>query len=82
MTCESGISLTKASVTRLMWYILRNNIELGQIYAFNPKFHGSLVCVSLRLRPDQFEEFERETGGKLRTPVQVHLNSTDSGKEP
>lgn len=75
MHCESGLALTKASMTRFIMHVLENRIEIGQIYAFNPKFKGSLVLATLLLRPDQFEEFEKATGGKLREPPVIHLNS-------
>jgi len=75
MHCESGLSLTKASMTRFIMHVLENRIEIGQIYAFNPKYKGSLVLATLLLRPDQFEKFEKATGGKLRKPPVIHLNS-------
>ena len=73
MHCESGLNLTKACMARFMVYVLKNRIEIGQIYAFDPRYDRTLVCVSLRLRPDQFEDFERATGGKLKPPTQVKL---------
>lgn len=75
MHCESGLALTKASMTRFIMHVLENRIEIGQIYAFNPKYKGSLVLATLLLRPDQFEEFEKAAGGKLREPPVIHLNS-------
>ena len=74
MHCESGLTLTKASLSRFMLFILKNKIELGQIYAFNPKYSNSLVLASIRIRPDQIEAFERETKAKLRHPPEVNLN--------
>ncbi len=73
--CESGLSLTKASMTRFVMHCLENNIEICQIWPFNPRFKGSLVCAVVKLRPDQIEAFEAATGGKLRMPPRVHLNS-------
>lgn len=78
--CESGLSLTKASMGRFIMFVLRNNVEIGDLYVFDPKFHGSRVLASLRLRPDQFEAFEQETGGKLRKPAKIDLN-TNSGSD-
>ena len=75
MHCESGLSMTKASMTRFIMFVLKNRVEIGNLYAFDPRYERSLVLASVRLRPDQFEAFEKETGGKLRKPVQVHLNS-------
>jgi len=77
MYCDSGLALTKASMTRFIMHVLENRIEIGQIYAFDPRFKGSLVLATLLLKPDQFEEFERATGGNLRKPPVVHLNSGD-----
>jgi hypothetical protein len=74
MHCEQGLSLTKASMTRFIMHCLQNDIEILQTWAFNKNFRGSLVCVVVRIRPDQVEEFEIKTGGKLRLPVQVHIN--------
>ena len=73
--CESGLMLTKTSMTRFIMFVLENHIEIGTLYAFDPTFHRSLVVASLRLRPDQFGAFERETGGKLRLPRTIKLNS-------
>lgn len=75
MHCESGLSMTKASMTRFIMFVLKNRVELGNLYAFDTRYERSLVLASVRLRPDQFEAFEKETGGKLRKPVQVQLNS-------
>lgn len=77
MHCESGLSMTKASMARLMMHVLKNRIEIGDIYAFNPNYVRSTVIASFLLRPDQFEAFERETGGKLRKPPLIELNSTN-----
>lgn len=74
MVCESGLAMTKASMARLMMFILRNNIELLQIHAFNPNFHGCQVSAAMRIRPDQIIAFERETGGKLQPPPTIKLN--------
>ena len=72
--CEDGLSLTKASMSRLMMFVLKNKIEIGEIYAFNPKYPRCQVLGSFRLREDQIEEFEKETGGKLRKPPKLVLN--------
>ena len=75
MHCESGLALTKASMARFMMFVLKNKVEIGTIYAFNPRYERSLVLASVRLKPEQFEAFERETGGMLREPIQVQLNN-------
>lgn len=75
MHCESGLNMTNASLLRFIKFVLKNKIEIGQIYAFDPRYNRSLVLASLKLRPDQIEAFEQETGGKLKPPTQVHLNS-------
>lgn len=76
MHCESGLSLTKASMARFMIYCLKKNIKIGDIYALNPNYERSLVCAAVCLRPEQIEEFTRETGGVLREPAVFKLNST------
>lgn len=76
MHCDSGLSLTKASMARFMIYCLKNNILIGDIYALNPKYERSLVCAAVCLRPEHIEEFTRETGGVLTEPAVFKLNST------
>ncbi|MBB95601.1 MAG: hypothetical protein CML68_13550 [Rhodobacteraceae bacterium] len=78
MHCEEGLNFSKASMSRFMMFCLGNNVEIGSVYAFNAEFPRCQVLASIRLRPDQFEAFERETGGKLRKPRRVKLNSGDS----
>lgn len=77
MHCEEGLSMTKASASRLMMFCLANRVEFGSLYAFDPTYRGSLVVAAVRLRPDQFASFEAETGGKLREPPKIKLNSAD-----
>lgn len=74
MVCERGLALTKASMARLMMFILQNHIELLQIHAFNPNFHGCQVSAAVRIRPDQIPAFEAGTGGKLTKPPTIKLN--------
>lgn len=74
MHCEEGLAMTKASAARFMMFCLRNRVEIGDIYAFAPDHRGSSVIAAVRIRPDQFEAFERETGGKLRKPPRVTPN--------
>lgn len=76
MHCEEGLTLSKASMSRLIMHCLTSGIEIGDIHPFNPRYRGSQVSASVRLRPDQFEEFERETRGKLRKPPEISLNSS------
>ena len=72
--CEEGLSMTKASMARFMMFCLKNEVEIGSVHAFNAKYHGSSVLAAIRLKPDQIEAFELETGGKLRRPPRVVLN--------
>lgn len=74
MVCESGLAMTKASMSRLMMHVLQNDIELCAIRAFNAEFHGSHVSAAFRIKPDQIEAFEVATGGKLRPPATINLN--------
>lgn len=74
MHCEEGLALTKKSAERFMFFCLRNQVEIGDAYAFDPSFRNSQVVAAIRLRPDQFEAFERETGGKLRKPPRIKLS--------
>ena len=80
MHCEDGLSMSKASLARFMTFCLTRNVELGGVSAFQPRYSRSTVLAAVRLRPDQFAEFEQETGGKLRTPPKIALNS--SGEQP
>lgn len=66
--------MTKASMARFMMFCLKNHVEIGEIYAFNPNYHGCQVIASVRLKPDQFEAFEKETKAKLSLPPRVVLN--------
>lgn len=75
MHCEEGLSMTKASTSRLLMFCLANRVEFGSLFAFDPTYRGSLVVAAVRLRPDQFAAFEAETGGKLREPPKIKLNS-------
>ena len=85
MHCEEGLSMTKASMSRFVLFCLRNRIEIGSIYALNPEYDRCQVLVSVRLKPEQFESFEIETGGKLREPPRISLNAssprTDGGQK-
>jgi len=75
MHCEQGLSFSKASMARFMIFCLGNKVKIGSVDAFNPKFAGCMVMAAVRLRPDQFEAFEAATGGKLRKPPVISLNS-------
>lgn len=77
MHCESGLNMSNASLARLLKFCLANNVKIGSIDAFQPKYSRSAVCASVRLRPEQFEAFERDTGGKLREPPKIKLNWDD-----
>lgn len=75
MHCEEGLTLTKASMGRFLIFCLSNNVEVGQVHAFDPRYARSLVLATVRLRPEQFPAFEAATGAKLRRPPTIHLNS-------
>jgi hypothetical protein len=76
MHCEEGLSMTKASMSRFVMFCLRNRIEIGTIHPFNSNYERSQVSASVRLKPEQFKAFEDETGGKLRAPPRISLNSS------
>lgn len=76
MHCEEGLSLSKASMSRFVMHCLTNNIEIGDIHPFDFRYPRSQVSASVRLRPEQFAEFEAQTGGKLRKPPRISLNSS------
>jgi len=78
MHCEEGLSLSKASMTRFVMHCLTNHIEIGQIHPFNYRYRDSQVSASVRLKPEQFEGFEKETKGKLRKPPVISLNSSSA----
>ena len=75
MHCEEGLSMNKASMGRFMLFCLANNVEIGEIRAFNPRYRNSVVLVTIRLRLDQFFAFSAETGGVLREPPRIKLNA-------
>jgi hypothetical protein len=74
MVCESGLSMTKACMARLMMHVLKNDIELLSIRAFDSNYHGSQVLAAFRIKPEQIADFEAETGGLLRPPATIKLN--------
>ena len=76
MHCEEGLSMTKASMSRFVMFCLRNRVEIGDIHPFNPNYDRCQVSASVRLKPEQFSAFEAETGGKLREPPRISLNSS------
>jgi hypothetical protein len=78
MHCEEGLSLSKASMTRFVMHCLTSNIEIGDIHPFNYRYRNSQVSASIRLRPEQFAEFEAVTRGKLRRPPTISLNSSSA----
>lgn len=74
MVCESGLAMTKASMSRFVMFCLTHGVEILQIHPFNRNFHGCHVSASVRIVPDLIPEFERETGGKLKPPATINLN--------
>jgi hypothetical protein len=75
MHCEEGLAMTKASMARFMLFCLSQRVEIGSINAFNPNHPRSTVLAAIRIRPDQIALFEAETGGRLRPPPTIALNS-------
>ena len=75
MHCESGLSMSNTSLARFLSFCLKNNVEIGSVSAFQPRYPRSLVMAAVRLKPEQFASFEDQTGGKLREPPKLNLNS-------
>jgi len=74
MVCESGLTMSKVSMARLMMHILQNDIELLEIYTFNNRYPRCQVIASFRIKPEQITEFEEVTKGKLKPPATIQLN--------
>lgn len=74
MVCESGLAMTKASMTRFIMHVLKHNIELLSLHPFNANYHGCHVSAAVRIKPEQIAAFEAETGGKLKEPATLNLN--------
>ncbi|MEO9521684.1 MAG: hypothetical protein ABJC88_16905 [Parasphingorhabdus sp.] len=74
MQCQEGLNMNKASMARFMMFCLANNIEIGSVYAFAPRYKNCSVVAAIRLKEGQFKEFTEATGGKLSKPVTVKLN--------
>jgi hypothetical protein len=74
MHCESGLSMSNSSLAKFLSFCLKNNVKIGSVGAFDPKYARSMVMAAIRLQPSQFAAFEQETGGKLREPPKVSLN--------
>ncbi|MCJ8334584.1 MAG: hypothetical protein MJH10_10125 [Epibacterium sp.] len=74
MHCEEGLTMTKASMARFMMFCLANKVEFGSIDAFGPDIRGCQVIAAIRIHPSLIEDFERETGGKLRKPPRAVLS--------
>jgi hypothetical protein len=82
MHCEEGLSMTKASMARFVMFCLSNNVEIGTIHPFNYRYQRCQVTASVRIHPDLFSAFEKATGGKLRKPPRISLNSSPKDKTP
>lgn len=67
--------MSNASLARFLSFCLKNNVEIGSVSAFQPRYPRSLVMAAVRLKPEQFANFEEQTGGKLREPPEINLNS-------
>lgn len=74
MHCESGLTMSNASLARFLSYCLKNNVEIGSISAFQPSYPRSLVLASIRIKPELIEDFQKQTGGILREPPRISLN--------
>lgn len=75
MHCDSGLTYTKASMARFMMFCLGNNVEFGSVMAFAPEHRGCQVSAAIRIHPSLFEAFHKETGGELRYPPVLKLNT-------
>ena len=67
--------MSNASLARFMTFCLKNRVEIGEVWSLNPKYPRALVIATVRIKPNLFEAFERETGGRLKEPPKVTLNS-------
>ena len=67
--------MSNASLARFLSFCLKNNVEIGMVSAFQPRYSRSAVHASVRLKPTQFAAFESQTGGKLHEPPKISLNS-------
>jgi hypothetical protein len=72
--CESGLAMTKASMSRFVMFCLKNGVDIKQIHPSNRNYHGCHVSAVVRIHPDLVRLFEAETGGKLRDPATLNLN--------
>ena len=77
MHCEEGLNMGNASLARFLKFCLKNRVEIGSVTAFNPEYRLSQVSASVCIKPEQFDAFEAETGGKLRKPPKIKLNCGD-----
>ena len=80
MHCEEGLSMTQASMSRFVMFCLSNNVEIGTLHPLNYRYARSQVSASVRIHPELFAAFEAATGGKLRKPPRISLNSSSSPK--
>ena len=74
MHCETGLTYSKASMYRFMMFCLGNNVEIGSVSAFNPKHRNCQVMAAVRIKPEDIDAFEVETGGKLKAPPKMVLS--------
>lgn len=72
--CESGLAMTKASMTRFVMFCLENGVEIMQIHPFNRNYKGCHVSAAIMIKPDMVCDFEAATGGKLCDPATINLN--------
>ena len=76
MHCDQGLNLSKASMSRFIMFCLNHGVEVGSLHPFNRRFPRSQVSASVRIHPDLFAAFERDTGGELRKPPKISLNAS------
>ena len=74
MICESGLSMTKASMMRFVMYCLQENVEILSLHPFNRNYKGCHVSAAVRIHPDQIDDFQIATGGTLSKPHTINLN--------
>jgi hypothetical protein len=72
--CESGISLSQASLGRFFYHLLRLGGKVHQVWPFAPHYDRSSVIVSLEIDESKKEQLETLAKIKLRDPPRIVLN--------
>ena len=68
-------NLSKASLGRFVYEVLKVGAEIGQIWPFNPSFDRSAVYFTVFMTESQKNELEVRFAGKIKfvDPPKVHL---------